>query len=487
MKTIPTVTEIRDSILADIEGATGTQTPLLSRAVWRVLATAQAGAVALLYRFGLWVRRQIFVATCDAEALVERGAEDGLTPKPAVAWRGFAVVTGAAGTTIPAGRPYRFGGNTYYTEADVTLVAHAEPAGAPPSAVITLVADEAGDAGTLGSGKVVSLVTPMTGVERDATVIVRSAARITGSGAATVPAGDLLTYSEVIDGQPVEHRYRVEETVALAPTGDPADPVTVWRAVAVLLPVDPERLEAIPAGETVSLTAPPAGVDAAATAVAAWEIPEALRPTVGEDAETVEEFRRRVRQRRRDRPQGGAAADYVAWALEVPGVVRAFAYSPAPGQVNVYPLVGEGENDRVPDTVKLDEVEAYVSATERRPLGARVEARAVTEVVFNVVADSFQLDTRSGATLQSVDEALRTYFLSRYPRQYDDEQGATDVISVAELHKVVFDAGARYASLTIERVDQPGSITGYELKTEDLGGTFAVEVAKLGAFTTASV
>lgn len=387
MKTIPTVAEIRDQILTDIESETGRQTPLLARATWRVLATALAGALALVYRLGLWARRQIFVATSEADALIERGAEDGLTPKPAVAWRGFATATGTAGTTVNAGRLYRRDQQTYVVEADVTLAVPADPPGAPASAVVTLIAEAAGEAGTVAPGTAVSLVTPLAGVERDATVFVYAE----GAGPAT---------------------------------------------------------------------------------------------TIGEDAETTEQFRSRVRQRRRYRPQGGAAADYVGWALEVPGVVRAFAYSPNAGQVNVYPLMGEGENDRIPNTDQLTQITAYLSSNERRPLGARVEAFAVAERTFNVTVNSFHLDTRRGATLEMVEAAARAYFLSRYPRQYDDEQGATDIISVAELSKAIFDAGARYAMVQVERPDQPGSLFGYDLKAENLAGTFVVEIAKLGTFFT---
>ncbi|MCG8480457.1 MAG: baseplate J/gp47 family protein, partial [Spirochaetales bacterium] len=110
MTRIPTIQEIRDQILADIEAASGASAPLLPRSTWRIVATALAGALALVYRFGGWVRRQIFIATCDAAALSERGGELGLVPKAAVAWRGTARVTGIDGTTVPAGRLFRAGG-----------------------------------------------------------------------------------------------------------------------------------------------------------------------------------------------------------------------------------------------------------------------------------------------------------------------------------------------------------------------------------------
>jgi uncharacterized phage protein gp47/JayE len=47
--------------------------------------------------------------------------------------------------------------------------------------------------------------------------------------------------------------------------------------------------------------------------------------TGGTDIETDDQLRARVLQRIRNPPMGGAVADYVAWALAVPGVTRAWA------------------------------------------------------------------------------------------------------------------------------------------------------------------
>ena len=47
--------------------------------------------------------------------------------------------------------------------------------------------------------------------------------------------------------------------------------------------------------------------------------------TGGTDTETDEQLRARILQRIQNPPMGGSAADYVAWALAVPGVTRAWA------------------------------------------------------------------------------------------------------------------------------------------------------------------
>jgi uncharacterized phage protein gp47/JayE len=69
-------------------------------------------------------------------------------------------------------------------------------------------------------------------------------------------------------------------------------------------------------GTAVSLAAPVPGINAAATA--------AIALSGGADTEGVEAWRARILARISEPPQGGADFDYVQWALEVPGVTRAW-------------------------------------------------------------------------------------------------------------------------------------------------------------------
>lgn len=67
------------------------------------------------------------------------------------------------------------------------------------------------------------------------------------------------------------------------------------------------------AGTTLQLVSPVAGVSSTGTSGVL---------SGGADVETVESLRERLVHRMRSPPRGGTAADYVAWALEVPGVTR---------------------------------------------------------------------------------------------------------------------------------------------------------------------
>jgi len=160
--TIPTIAQIRDQILSDIDSQTGQTAPRLPRSVWWVLATALAGALRLLYQFGLWAYRQIFTATMDEEALIRRGAEYGLTRTPAQKWRGTVTATGTDGTVISSGTLWTFGDFVYTTEASVEITSG--------TAVLTLEALEAGEGSDLSVADTVTIVSPQTGVDKEATV-----------------------------------------------------------------------------------------------------------------------------------------------------------------------------------------------------------------------------------------------------------------------------------------------------------------------------
>lgn len=100
---------------------------------------------------------------------------------------------------------------------------------------------------------------------------------------------------------------------------------------------------------------------------------EVVTMTGGTDTETDEDLRIRVLQRIRQPPQGGAAHDYVRWALAVPGCTRAWC---APlemgiGTVTVRVLfdVLRADDDGWPRQEDLDAVTAYIDTV--RPVAVK--------------------------------------------------------------------------------------------------------------------
>ena len=89
----------------------------------------------------------------------------------------------------------------------------------------------------------------------------------------------------------------------------------------------------------------------------------ALDLTGGTDTETDDELRARILQRIQNPPMGGDAADYVAWALAVPGVTRAWsAVEQGIGTMTVRFMMDDlrADNDGFPLPQDVQAVAAYI-------------------------------------------------------------------------------------------------------------------------------
>lgn len=135
-----------------------------------------------------------------------------------------------------------------------------------------------------------------------------------------------------------------------------------------------------PAGTFLTFTAPVTGL-ASSTTVASPGL------AGGADAEDTEDLRARVLQRTRQQPGAGNAADYVRWALEVPGVTRAWCFPryPAVGSVSVAFTTDDEPSGPIPTPAKVAEVRAHIEAL--RPVTAQplVFAPAPLPVNLSVV------------------------------------------------------------------------------------------------------
>lgn len=113
-------------------------------------------------------------------------------------------------------------------------------------------------------------------------------------------------------------------------------------------------------GALLQLTVALAGVDATGS-VAAPGLSGGL------DEEDIEAFRKRVLARKAAPPQGGMATDYVAWALTVPGVTRAWVYPANRGGGTVdLTFVMDGRANIIPLVADIAAVQAAVDA--KRPV-----------------------------------------------------------------------------------------------------------------------
>lgn len=185
------------------------------------------------------------------------------------------------------------------------------------------------------------------------------AVTFTGSAGAVVPAGTLVRRA---DGA----TYAVDADVTL----------TAGSVDAVCTATESGAAGNTLAGAAMQLVQPVAGVNGQAV-VAAGGI------TLGADVESDAALRARLVARIQQPPMGGAAYDYVAWALQVPGVTRAWCYplEDGPGTVTVR-FVRDNDVSFIPDGAEVAAVQAYID--ERRPVTAQVTVAAPAAVALNM-------------------------------------------------------------------------------------------------------
>jgi uncharacterized phage protein gp47/JayE len=148
------------------------------------------------------------------------------------------------------------------------------------------------------------------------------------------------------------------------------------------------------AGRELQIVSPVAGVAPRATVAAI---------AGGSDIENNTAYRARILERIHQAPHGGAANDYVTWALRMPGVTRAWCYPSEAdtGTVVVRFMMDEAYEDGIPEQVDVDAVAAYID--ERRPITAEVFVYAPAPVPVAVTVSGLTPDnaeTRAAVQLE---------------------------------------------------------------------------------------
>lgn len=128
----------------------------------------------------------------------------------------------------------------------------------------------------------------------------------------------------------------------------------------------------------------------------------------GLDEEDDDDLRARLLARIKQPPAGGNAADYVAWATEVNGVTRAWAYpeSMGIGTVGLSFVTDDDPGGAIPNPTKVAEVSTYIQA--RRPVTARVFVFAPTPLALDL---EIQIEPDTAELRLAVEESLRDLIL----------------------------------------------------------------------------
>lgn len=151
------------------------------------------------------------------------------------------------------------------------------------------------------------------------------------------------------------------------------------------------------AGMELTLVSPIAGIQS--TAVAS-------ELTGGADAEDDESLRERLLQRQKNPPKAGTKADYVAWALAVPGVTRAWCYPQELGQGHVtvrFMTDGMTENG-IPNSVMVERVTKYIESM--MPVTCILHVEAPIPKPLDVTIDLLPDDVAVKAKIESAIESV---------------------------------------------------------------------------------
>jgi uncharacterized phage protein gp47/JayE len=213
---------------------------------------------------------------------------------------------------------------------------------------------------------------------------------VTSNGSVAVPTGTQLSYASNIF-------YQTTADILTDPTGVPTTaPITA---------LDPGSVGNLDAGTSLSVVTQLSGSVDTVTV-------DTL--TGGTDDETDDELRARVLRRIRQPPMGGAAYDYEAWALAVPGVTRAWC---APqemgiGTVTIRVMFDDlrASNGGFPLPQDLDAVSAYIDTV--RPVTVK-EFFVEGPIPYPINVRIPYLDIDAASTRTAIEQSLEQAFFVR--------------------------------------------------------------------------
>lgn len=131
-------------------------------------------------------------------------------------------------------------------------------------------------------------------------------------------------------------------------------------------------------GTALTITSPVTGLSATATI-------DGNGITGGADPEDVESLRARVLQRLQQTPSGGGPGDYVAWALSVPGVTRAWEYPLEGGAGTVTVRFATDNNvSPFPNPAAVAAVQAYINTVAPETAVVTVVAPIELDVAMTI-------------------------------------------------------------------------------------------------------
>jgi uncharacterized phage protein gp47/JayE len=263
------------------------------------------------------------------------------------------------------------------------------------------------------------------GVAQKQASFAERAVKFTGVNGAVIP---ILTILKSNDGT----EYETQEEVT----------VSGGEAIVSILCKLAGTIGNLDTGFKLSLVSPISGVIAQATIQASGQID-------GEDQEDIELWRGRILSRIKDPPHGGNEADYEAWALEIPGVTRAWVYPSHLGIGTVgLAFVNDADEDIFPGVDKVTEVQEIIDA--KRPVTAEL-------IVFSPIKDEIDFDIQLDPDSADIRAAIEAKLKDLFKRE--GEPGGT--ILVSHIREAISLAPGEFDHILVSPTSDIVSATGH--------------------------
>lgn len=391
----PSLSDLVDRIQQDFVSRLPLNGSPLRRSVVYVLARVLAGASHMLHGHLDFLSRQLFPDQSEAEFLRRQGRLFGVDPIEASFASGDAVIWGTNATVIPDETALiRSDDVEYLTDGEVT--------------VATLTAWATGQ--TIAAGVLRS--------NGGNIYLALTAGTTAGSGSG--PSG---TDTEITDND-LSWRFIAAGTAA------------VVASVAATIAAEAGNADL---GVNLTFVSPVSGANSTCTVSV-----EGL--TGGADEEAEEDYRARVMERMQEAPQGGAEADYIAWAKTIAGVTRVWVYPEELGAGTVvvrFVRDNDGSGSAIlPSAGEVSDVQDYIDTV--RPVTASVTVEAPTALTTNytlaVTPDTTEI--RAAVTAELDDLYTReaepgdTLYLSQIRTAIGNAEGLTNYTLAAPVADV---------------------------------------------------
>ncbi|HSQ98087.1 MAG TPA: baseplate J/gp47 family protein [Rickettsiales bacterium] len=162
--TKPTIKEIYNTIISDYTTRTGQEVPVLKRALIKCFAYAIAGVVYFIWNFAEWQYLQIFLETCEFEALKRWGNLVDITYKSGVKSILSITLLNVSKSEISAGTIWKSLDNGLIYKSISTTTVNST------TVVLNVECSQSGSTGNLSNDSILNITNPIAGLPEIATV-----------------------------------------------------------------------------------------------------------------------------------------------------------------------------------------------------------------------------------------------------------------------------------------------------------------------------